>query len=184
MALCSLRIATEELHNGHLHACCEALDEALARCEQTVYDTESIRQTAALYFRFMRTLSSTLYPGVPLDIDGAFLGAQDAWCRYILALEALEIGDRRRVDSYMQSAAQGDLFAAVFSAHLEMTDGYYAAARQHLLQLLHADGVFSRVLLYHIFCDLEIACRETGDFRGAYEYSRDKITLLEHMLKV
>ena len=183
MVQCLLRIAQEEMHNGHLHACCEALDEALLRCEQTVYDTEHFRQTAALYFRFLRGLSSTLYPAGSLDIDDAYLGSSDAFGRYILAREALESSDRRRVDAYLQHSDRNDPFYRAFAAHCDMTDGYYAPARQQLLQLLNAEGVSSQVLLYHIFCDLEIACRETGDFRGAYEYSRNKITQLERMLE-
>lgn len=184
MAQCALQIASEELHQGHLHACCDALDEALALCEQTVYDTTHIRQTAALYFRFLRGLSSTLYPASTLpNLDDAFLGASDAVCRYMLAREALDSGDRRRVDAYLQSSDREDAFFRSFSAHCDMTGGYYAQARQQLLQLLNADGVSSQVLLYHIFCDLEIACRETGDFRGAYEYSRNKISQLERMLE-
>jgi hypothetical protein len=39
------------------------------------------------------------------------------------------------------------------------------------------------VLMYCVFCDLEICCREQSDFRGAYEYSQNKVTLLERMLR-
>ena len=37
-------------------------------------------------------------------------------------------------------------------------------------------------ILYSVFFDLEICSREMGDFKGAYEYSADKVNLLERML--
>jgi hypothetical protein len=59
----------------------------------------------------------------------------------------------------------------------------YADALSTLTHLLHADFASSKPLVYYIFSDLEICCRETGDFRGAYEYSQNKVHLLESMLE-
>jgi len=30
--------------------------------------------------------------------------------------------------------------------------------------------------------DIEICCRETDDYKGAYEFSQNKLEILEHML--
>jgi hypothetical protein len=37
-------------------------------------------------------------------------------------------------------------------------------------------------MLYFIFSDLEVCCRELSDYRGAYEYSGDKTGMLEKFL--
>ena len=52
-----------------------------------------------------------------------------------------------------------------------------------LKKLINSDRLECRVILYDIFKDLEECCRETSDFKGAYEYSVGKVELLEHMLR-
>lgn len=183
MAQCSLRIAAEEFNEGHLKKCSAALNEALLTCERSVYDTQMIRHTAALYFRFLRNLSPSLYPEAPIDIDDAFLGAAQPFTRYILAREALDSGDRSRSDAYLAVENSHDPWWLLLRAHKDTLDGNFETAHTVLTKLLHDDGVSSRPLVYYVFCDLEICCRETGDFRGAYEYSQDKVQLLERMLE-
>ncbi len=183
MAQCSLMIAMEELNEGHLKKCSTALDEAILTCEHSVYDTQMIKHTAALYFRFLRNLSPSLYPEASIDIDDVFLGATQPFTRYILAREALDSGDRRRADAYLANEVEKDPWWYLLRAHRDTLDGNFEAAHATLTKLLHDDGVSSRPLVYYIFCDLEICCRETGDFRGAYEYSQDKVQLLERMLE-
>ncbi|MBQ7337275.1 MAG: helix-turn-helix transcriptional regulator [Clostridia bacterium] len=183
MAQCSLMIAEEELNAGHLKLCCAALDEAVATCERSVYNTQMIKHTAALYFRFLRGLSQSLYPESQLDVDDCFLGAAQPFCRYILAREALDQGDRRRVEIYLQNEQEDDPWWLLLRAHKDTADGNFETAHRTLTKLLHDENVSSRPLVYYVFCDLEICCRETGDFRGAYEYSQDKVHLLESMLE-
>ena len=183
MAQCSLTLAAEAFERGRLHECCRTLDEALEYAEKTVYDTASVRASAALYFRFMRTLSGSLYSELLHEIDDPMLGATDAFGRYVLAREALDAGELRRVEQYLQREDGSDGWQAHFRAHLAVTRGDYTAAEQALTRLLHAGEVHGEVLLYCTFCDLEICCRELGDFKGAYEYSQSKMALLEKMLQ-
>ncbi|MBQ7398708.1 MAG: helix-turn-helix transcriptional regulator [Clostridia bacterium] len=183
MAQCSLSIAQEEFHLGRLHQSCAALDSAVEYAERTVYDTTAIRQTAALYFRFMRGLSAMLYSETIADVDDPLIGCHDAFGRYVLAREALEAGEERRVAAYLKQQDENDLWQLHFSAHAAMVRGEYEKAEQTLRRLLHAEAARSEVLLYCVFCDLEICCREQSDFRGAYEYSQNKVALLERMLR-
>ena len=185
MAQCSLALAREEFDRGRLHDACASLDSAVDYAARTVYDTAAIRQTAALYFRFMHGLSATLYSETltDADLDDLLMGSEDAFGRYVLAREALEAGEERRVAAYLKQEREGDLWQMHFSAHVAMMQGEYARAEQVLRRLLHADAARSEVLLYCVFCDLEICCRELSDFRGAYEYSQDKVALLERMLR-
>ena len=183
MAQCALALAAEAFERGRLHECCRTLDEALEYADKTIYDTVSIRASAALYFRFMRTLSSSLYSEQLHDIDDPMLGATDPFGRYVLAREALETGEGRRVEQYLLREDESDGWQAHLRAHLAVTRGDYTAAEQVLTRLLHESKTGGEVLLYCTFCDLEICCRELGDFKGAYEYSQSKMALLEKMLQ-
>ncbi len=184
MAQCSLRLAIEAFEKGRLREVCATLDEAIQYAARTMYDTSSIRQTATLYFRFMHRLSPTLVSEVLHSTDDILIGSSDAFGRYVLACEALEYGEMRRVDAYLcTNELQEDGWLLHFRAHVEVSRGNYHQAQQALLQLLHSERSNGEVLLYCVFCDLEVCCRETGDFKGAYEYSQNKISLLEKMLQ-
>jgi transcriptional regulator with XRE-family HTH domain len=183
MAQCALTLAREELDAGHLHEVCTLLDHALDYAGRTTYDASAIRQTVALYFRFMNRLSSMLYSEMLSGEDDAFLGSEDEFARYVLAREALEAGEMRRVEAYWQSGREEDAWCRHLAAHARMLRGEYAAAGEILMRLLHAESARSEVLMYCLFCDLEICCREQSDFRGAYEYSQNKVALLEKMLR-
>ena len=183
MAQCCLSVAKEDLDAGKLKQCCHDLDEALAICERSIYNAQAVRHTAALYFRFLRGLSSSLDSESGLEIDDCFAGAEDAFCRYVLAREAVDNNERQRVASYLHANLEDDPWWLLLRAHIETVDGQFAQAHAHLTQLLHADFASSKPLVYYLFSDLEICCRETGDFRGAYEYSQNKVQLLESMLE-
>ena len=183
MAQCALAIAGEEFDFGHLHDACSALDEAVTYARRTMYDTSSIRATAALYFRFMHRLSSMLYSETLDEAQSPLLGSGHPFGCYVLAREALEAGEMRAVTSYLAAADKNDVWRMHLLAHADLLRGNYASAQQTLLELLRDESARSEVLIYCAFCDLEICCREQSDFRGAYEYSQNKVALLEKMLR-
>lgn len=183
MAQCSLTLAVEAFEHGKLHECRALLDEAIGYADKTMYDATSIRERAVLYFRFMRRISPTLDSEVLTDADDAMIGASDALGTYILALEALEAGEARRVEAYLNRPTDHDRWHAHFQAHLATRKGDYIYAKEQLEALLRSDDAHGELLLYCTFCDLEICCRETADFKGAYEYSQNKMALLEKMLQ-
>ena len=147
MAQCLLMIAKEELDAGHLKLCCAALDEAVTICEQPNYHTAWVRQTATIFFRFLRGLSVSLYPESSLDVEDAFLGGSDAFCRFVLAWEALEIDDKRRVEAYLQQERSGDPWWLLLKAHKDVMAHRYADALSTLTHLLHADFASSKPLV-------------------------------------
>jgi transcriptional regulator with XRE-family HTH domain len=183
MAHTLLAIVNEELNAGHLKLCCRTLDEAVVTCEKTMYNSQMIKHTAALYFRFLRGLSQSLQTETTLDVDDCFVGASEPFCRYILAREALDAGSMPQVNYYLSVTQEDDPWQMLLLAHQDVMNGNFADANERLIHLLHVEDINSRPLLYYVFCDLEICCRETGDFRGAYEYSQDKVQLLESMLQ-
>jgi hypothetical protein len=131
----------------------------------------------------MHKISPTLYSERISDPDGLMVGATDAVGTYILAREALEFGETRRLEAYLSHTAEDNRWGAHFRAHLATRRGDYVTAKELLELLLRDEQADGALLLYCVFCDLEICCRETADFRGAYEYSQNKVALLEKMLR-
>jgi len=51
-----------------------------------------------------------------------------------------------------------------------------------MFKILNSDQSVPKPIIYDIFKDLEVCCRELGDFKGAYEYSGNKVVMLERLL--
>ena len=70
--------------------------------------------------------------------------------------------------------------------HLEamdaMKNGDYSLAYEDLHAILLGDFPVPEPMLYFVFCDLEVCCRELQNFKKAYEYSIDKLELLQKLL--
>ena len=162
---------------------CAYLDDAIESCGNTLYRTETIVATVGVYFRYMRRFSATLTSN---SIDegevNIYPALTDAFCRYVLALERL---DRNESHEDPLIAEQSDK-ESPFSLHLEakvlMGENRYSEAYERLHAVLLGDFPIPEPILYFVFCDLEICCREIQDFKGAYEYSIDKIELLQKLL--
>ena len=64
-----------------------------------------------------------------------------------------------------------------------MERGEYGSALELLHRLLYSESYeLPEPMLYFVFCDLEICCKETDDFKGAYEHSTNKMAILQKML--
>ncbi len=180
---CDIGIAEEEFWSGKLHSACRFLDEALMYAEKSMYDTSHIKAKAQVYFRYMRRISPTLYSDV-LD-EEAILSIRfvSPFAAYVQALEDLENGDPDGARAFVDGEAEQSFFSLHLQSRLLMENGEFEEAKQMLLQLLNAEQPLSEVGLYAVLCELEVACRETEDFKGAYNYANDKLLLLEQLLK-
>ena len=74
-------------------------------------------------------------------------------------------------------------FAKHIRVRLMMEASRFSEAKTLLLQLLEAENPLNEVELYTVLCELEICCRETEDFKGAYRFASEKVQLLEKLLK-
>ena len=77
-------------------------------------------------------------------------------------------------------------YDTLFMLHLRvkklMSEGNYAEARRQLSKIMDGEITPPRLLLYLTCCDMEICCREEDDYKGAYEFSGNRLEILEHML--
>lgn len=179
---CNLAIAIEAFEKGDLRAACSFFDEAIESCSGTVYRTDHIISIAGVYFRYLRRLSATL--GSNLIDEGevnVYPALIDEFCRYAMALECFD----RNAPVFFADSEIGQKDSPLvlhWDAKNLMKNGNYEEAYEKLHEILIGEGLVAQPVLYFVFCDLEICCRERGDYKGAYEYSIDKIELLQKLL--
>ena len=175
LAECSIMMAKEEIFKGALRSACDYISEALEYSQKTAYRTEHIENVSYFYSTYLSGISPTLDMG--LDDNGYYL-SDDLFYNYIYLYCGL---GRARVADMPQEFAE-----SFYGKHLRalelMRDNRYEEAYSELYGILKADGEIPSPVLYSVFSDLEICCKEREDFRGAYEYSSNKIRIFEKML--
>ncbi len=180
---CCLRVGIEDFCNGYLHSAVENLDEALEYCEQTIYNTDIIVAEACAYFEYMKMISPSLssnvadnnYGGVGIALKNSFCVYSDIFCN----------SDRNEVllSTIKQQLSKESSYALHIGARDMMDANDHEGAKNVLHKLLFDDNYeLPEPMLYFVFCDYEVCCKETGDFKGAYEYSGNKIALLQKLL--
>lgn len=182
-AECELGVALNAIEKGWLRYAVLALDRALSAAAKTVYDTAHLRARAALCFRYLSGVSSTLVSDVldVAEIEGArALG--DPLSEYIIALECIEAGDCDWASLYLQHYPDS-LYSARLSTLLLMKEGNYAEAEKRLEALLAREDLTFGILLYEVFGDLELCYRKNDDYKKAYEFSGSRLGLLERLLE-
>ena len=119
------------------------------------------------------------------DIAGVsdMMAFSDGFCRYIIACESITRGNMLIVSEIKETFSDElAFFRMCIDAHLSMANGDYLSAKGLFEKILESDAAVAVPLIYDITCALEICCRETNDYKGAYDFSNDKLRLLEKML--
>ncbi len=179
----AFRVAVEEFEAGRLHSACDAFDEAISLSEKTVYHTEHIVAASALYFEYMRGLTPNLYSNI-IDENTVepYCAMNIEFCRYAYALVGVDNGHTTFAKAFVESSDRESPIALHLSARIDAKGGNWRSARAKLSRVLVNKTEVSRPVLYSVLSDIEIASREINDFKSAYEYSTEKIWLLEKML--
>ena len=181
-AECSLAIAKEKFSEGFLRGTAYYLDEAIGFADSTVYHTEHIRSAASVYFRYMRNVSATLTSDIIDEEEEIQPFAFDDFSKYAIAFEALEAGNARLVQYFLSSLDENSPYALHIRAKSDMNERRFDKAYDDLYAILIHPHKIEEPLMYFVFCDLEICCKEQKDFKGAYEYSNAKLNILQKML--
>lgn len=182
LANCDVGIAIEEFWNGKLRSACRFFDEALRYTEKTIYPTETIEAEARIYFRYMERISHTLYSDMLDEEKTMQICSTSAFASYLGAIEALDEENNEIVESFLKFADPDSFFFSHIHIRAMMMQKDFKSAQKALLHLLNAETPLNKIELYNVLCELEICCREIDDFKGAYNYANDKLTLLEQLL--
>lgn len=180
---CCLGIAIELFDSGRLHKACGYFDEALEVAARTIYNTGHIVSLAASYFRYMRRISATLSSDIIDENEADIYSAlSDDFARYSLAFEAVESSSFEIVEKLVCVWDKSSVYNLHIEAKADMMEERYSDAYSKLYAILTSPVKIQEPIMYFVFCDLEICCKEIKDFKGAYEYSNDKLELFQKLL--
>ena len=182
-AECEYRLACAAFAEGRLRAAAAGFDRALIAAEATTHVTAWMRAAAGVYFRYLASLSPTFSSDV-LDEDevenARYEG--DDFAAYYMAIEAFE-GERMGEVEHYLSRTGDTLYAARVQALCLMKQGATVEAQKALETLLNRQELGVGVLLYELFGDLDLCCRQNDDYKKAYEYATARRGLLERLLE-
>ncbi len=183
LAECSLKIAVEEFFALRIRRALKYFEDAIFYATNTIYYAEHIIAVSSVYSKYIGTFSPTLYVAEASSEIKLDIASNEPFCKYILALDEIEKGDKGIVDDTIDELSEIEPpLARHLRAKIYIADNDYESAYKVLLNIFDFSDSLSGVLMYHIFCDLETVCREMGDYKGAYEYSSNKVEQLEKLL--
>lgn len=187
---CCIGVAEESMRSGQLHKACRFLDEAIIHSRNTMFDTTTQKNSIAIMFGLLKDMSPVLDSNETDTVisDDLFHPAVfgSIFCKYITVILDIEhyrlFTDDLAKHPEIKLTDDDILFVMHLKARKQIFDGDYKAALTTLRAVIDAETVPQRLLLYMACADMEICCRETDDYRGAYEFSQNKLEILEHML--
>ena len=187
---CCIGIAEEYIKNGMLHTACEYLDEAVIHSRKTMFDTTSQKNSISIMFCLLKDISPALdsnetdtIPSEDMLHPSIF---KNILCKYITVI--LDINNYRLFTDDLATTTDlelnetDQLFVLHLKAREQLSKDDYHGALETLKEVVDSETVPPRLLLYLSCADIEICCKETENYKGAYEYSQNKIEILEHML--
>lgn len=185
---CCIGTAEEYIKNGRLHAARQLLDDALTHAGNTIYSTVTQRNRIYIMFHLLKSISPALDSDlIDTDIGTGILNPSlfgDVFCKYI----AIYSGKHSELDADKllyntgELSEQDKLFIAHIKARRCILSREYKKASTILRSIMDGETIPSRLLLYICCGDMEKCCKELDDYRGAYEFSNNKMEILEHML--
>lgn len=183
-----LGLAIECAINGKLYKACRLLDEAWTHAEKTMYSTVCQRNTVRIVSGFLGEISPTL-DSYEADTENVDLVTNPALYDNMFAKYASVMIAGGKYDvagellcSNKRHSEYDDLFLAHLEVKRYMVGGKYKDAHRLLVKIIDGEVIPPRLLLYLACCDMEICCKEGGDYKGAYEFANNKMEILEHML--
>lgn len=184
LSKCCFFIAKESFYLGKLHQSVRFFDKACEYSQRSIYDGSQMLSMISIYFEYLLRLSPSLASENGNEAyQGPYLCA-DSFGRYALVIKGIESESENSECVCPDIVTEKDNgFYDHIKAKIKMVNGDYVSARNLLKKLINSDVLDCRVVMYDIFKDLETCCRETEDYKGAYEYSVGKVELLEHMLR-
>ena len=183
LADCDLGIAIEEFWHGRLRSSCRFFDEAIGYAEKTIYKAEHVDACAAVFFRYMQRISPTLYSDLLDEERQLSVQHHSPFSDYVDVLESLDNQEHHYAVDNLDRFEPKSFFAAHIRVRIMMDSHHYAEAKNDLLEMLASEDPLNEIELFTVLSELEICCRETEDYKGAYNFASEKVQLLEQLLK-
>ena len=183
-AECALTLGVEAFDYGRLKDACKYFDESLEAASETIYNTTRIIARICAYLKYIKKISLTLSSEIIDESDyETYPAIDDIFVRYALLIDAIEAGNTSLLEFFGDNIDASSPYSLHISAKIDMLNRDYDEAYTKLYMILTMPEKIQEPIMYFVFCDLEVCCKETKNFKGAYEYSNNKIELLQKMLR-
>ena len=184
LAESTLHVAINSFLHGSLRSAAELFDEAIFCCAKTIYNPSLILARAKCYFDYMSLISPTLASNED-EPDIALPLATDSFCIYSYLFISGEAGGYKSIP--MLNRALEAIYKTSYELHIRarllIEEGRYQEGYDALRTILYNDnGELPEPMLYFVLGDIELCCKEIGDFKGAYDFSKNKIELMQKLL--
>lgn len=183
-AECSLALAAESCERYALSTASAHLADAYDAASKDICSSTSLRSTVVFLERLLQCVNSpTLTDEV---LDAALYPESRVPAELFAYLRALHFWDNGRgtdADAIVRSGLiNSPVYRDVVTAKGMMRQEHYAEAFS-LLQKILADEKPGFFTVYRVLDALESCASTLGDFKNAYQYSTEKIRLLEQFAK-
>ena len=180
---CHFALAENALRSGALVTAEAELEQSRESAAACIYTPAGFTPTADYLLRLIRAAGHEEIPPILADpgaFSESFIPAE--FFAYMRALLALSLKDVQTASSLCASGLiTSSTYRDLITAKQALIEGDSAAAMPILKRINAASlGFFSR---YHVLSALETCAGVNGDFKAAYQYSTQKVHLLESYSK-
>ncbi|MBQ2767140.1 MAG: helix-turn-helix transcriptional regulator [Clostridia bacterium] len=186
LAECAYHLALEAFAQGRLCAAHTCFVQTIEYASLSLYDTTSIVRTAYDYLHYLAKFDSALeIPAFIRTAPSSITSDQPWFSLYLHALRIIEKGNPDTADHLIGIEDFADTtYASHLRAKIAMARREYSTAIRTIEELLTPERGLppSKPMTYLLYLDLEVCCREIGDFERAYRYTTSRVKLLDVLL--
>lgn len=181
-ALCLYNEAKDRFNAGELRVAAELFDSFKRESEEVIYPIANLIGESDTYLLCIASISTSLVADIETSNAPSARSLSDAFCRYFLRLSDINDGENAPWEFVLSDDEDSAIYEDHLNAKIKMKLGRFSEAYHILKKLLSSDYNIPAPVLYFVFTDLEVCCRELSDYRGAYEYSADRTGMFEKFL--
>ncbi len=177
LAYTSMNLGIDGFNDGKLKIAVKMFEETLDYSKMTVLDTGGLISCVAAYAEILTAISPTLTLEIPKADPQSDLVCTSDICKYSEAL----FGDGDGSYCTDEEKWKNPSYCYALGAKALMKNENYRAAIALYSHILEEDSL-PKPIIYLVLDEYEKCCKETGDYKDAYEISQAKIQLFEKML--
>lgn len=180
------QLALQSFEEGRLCAAHTGFVQAYEYAAQSVYDTDSLRKSVYDYLTYLEQFDSALE--IPSFVKAPRydqISDRPGFSFYLLALRRISEGRADMIEQLLDLTELTDeVYVLHIRAKIAMARRAYAEANKIIEDLIDPESGanLNKSMLYLLAGDLEICCRELGDFERAYRYTTSRAKLLDALL--
>lgn len=178
---CYTNLAEEAYKAGYFTSSRENISKAIKNSDATIYNTAEIKHRCSILSELMNDAEGKAPPPVSLfkfNEDDNYLPIK----AYIRACDMISNGKIDEAVMLMEECGISEKSGILYD-HLKIkmaiANEEYQTSADALTSLLKKNPQsLSAYMQYKIYDDIELCCKQTGDYKSAYEYSTKKLNLM------